>query len=88
MPSGPNAEQPSMPTLRAYRYHAEVVGYRDHDGGPRHLMVDIEAGGETAASLTPDEAAVLSVRLMAASMQARAEQAYEPERRNGPEGAG
>jgi hypothetical protein len=37
MSSGPSTEQPSVPTLPAYRYHAEVVGDRDRDGGPRHL---------------------------------------------------
>lgn len=78
MSNGPSTEHPTIPTLPTYRYHAAVVGYRPYDNRPREVRVDIEAEGETLLSLTPDEAAILGIRLVTAAQQARVEQGHEP----------
>jgi hypothetical protein len=77
--STPSTEEPTPPPPQPRRYRAAAVGYRDHDGGPRKLRVDIEDGTETVLSMTPAEAALLAVDLVAAAHEARLEErATEP----------
>jgi hypothetical protein len=63
------------------QYRAYVVGYAEHDGGPRTYRVDITDTDGTPteiASLTPDEARALAAELVDEAARADRLQAGDP----------